>query len=58
MTWDLWSDLYTSINYFSVPVHYIVKGKLKDHVMCMTELQNDVQKIGNNININENMKIM
>jgi len=51
MTWVLWSDLYTRINYLSVPVHYIANGKLKDHVMCMTELQTDVQKIGDNINI-------
>jgi hypothetical protein len=32
-------------------VHYSANGKLKDHVMCMTELQTDLQKIGNNINI-------
>jgi hypothetical protein len=51
MTWDLWTDVYTRINYLSVPVHYIANGKLKDHVMCMTELQTDVKKIGGNINI-------
>lgn len=51
MTWDLWSDLYTRINYLGVPVHYIANGKLKDHVMCMIELQTDVQKIGDNVNI-------
>jgi len=30
----------------SVPMHHIANRKLKDHVMCMTELQTDVQKIG------------
>jgi hypothetical protein len=45
MTWVLWSDLCTRINYLSVPVHYIANGKLKDHVMCITELQTDVQKL-------------
>jgi len=51
MIWDLWSDVYARINYLSVPVHYIANGKLKDHFMCMIELPTDVQKIGDNINI-------
>jgi hypothetical protein len=51
MTWDMWSDLYTRINYLSVPVHFSANGKLKDRVMCMTGLQTDLQKIGNNTNI-------
>lgn len=31
MILDLWSDVYTRINYLTVPVHYIANGKLKNH---------------------------
>jgi hypothetical protein len=44
MTWDLQTDVYTIINYLSVPVHYTATGKLKDHLVCMTELHTDVKK--------------